>query len=220
MGVIVAFLMMLVLGALGGALAFLAVGETRTAASHHSGAEALYGAGVAIELALNALVAVPDWTLLLGGGVTSPFVDGAPGGARHTVAGAIDLSEATHEVRCGRRAPCTPEEIAAATADRPWGPNNPTWQLYVFGPLRDLVPLERVESHVYVVVWVGDDPSECDGRSDVDGGPCASGASRGRDAVALLAHAYGAYGTRRAVEVTAARTDTGSVRVTAWREVR
>ena len=220
MGAIVALMMMLVLGALGGAVAFLAAGETRTAGNHHSAAEVLYGADVAIALALNALVAVPDWIPLLGGGVTSPLVDGAPGGLRRTVAGAIDLGEATNEVRCGHRAPCTAEEIAATTEERPWGPNNPVWQLYAYGPLSDLIPLEGVGSHVYVVVWVGDDRSECDGRSDIDGGPCASGASRGRDALALLAHAYGAYGMRRAVEVSVARTDMSGVRITSWREVR
>lgn len=220
MGVIVAFAMMLLLGALGAAVAFLAVGETRAAGNHHSAAEVLYAADAAVQLALNDLAAVPDWTPLLGGGVTSSFVDGPPGGARPTAAGVLHLAEETNVARCGRRTPCTAEELAAATAERPWGPNNPVWQLYAHGPLPELLPLDGVESKVYVIVWVGDDPSECDGRADVDGGPCASGASRGRDAVVFLAHAYGAYGTRRAVEVSVARTDISGVRVTAWREVR
>jgi hypothetical protein len=72
---------------------------------------------------------------------------------------------------------------------------------------------------VYVVVWVGDDPAECDGRSDIDGGACAGGENPGANVVALLVHAYGAAGVLQEIEVTAGRPDPASrPRLLSWRQ--
>ena len=49
------------------------------------------------------------------------------------------------------------------TARRPWGTNNPIWRLYAHGALADLSPSGAIDSNVYVVVWVADDPLETDG---------------------------------------------------------
>ncbi len=53
-------------------------------------------------------------------------------------------------------------QMDAVTADRPWGMNNPRWQTFGSGWLRDIAPLADAP-HVYVVVWIGDDPLETDG---------------------------------------------------------
>ena len=89
----------------------------------------------------------------------SVFVDGAPSGSRQLRDGrSIDLADATSQ---------------ANGEPRPWGANNPRWQLFAYGPL----------GGAYVIVWAGDDPAETDGdpgRDDVLGNPGAGyrGASR------------------------------------------
>ena len=103
----------------------------------------------------------------------------------------------------------------AVTAERPWGANNPRWHVYGSGWLREVAP--GVDApHVYVVVWIGDDPLESDGNPLADD-PVAANA--GHQAVLLRAAAYAAYSVRRKIEVVARRDD-GIVRITSWREVR
>ncbi len=48
-----------------------------------------------------------------------------------------------------------------------WGANNPVWQVYAYGPVSDLLP-NGVSSPVFVLVLVGDDPSESDSNPQVD----------------------------------------------------
>jgi len=80
--------------------------------------------------------------------------------------------------------------------------DNPTWRMFAFGPLSQIQPTQDLRSNGYLVVWVGSDPAE--------------------DAVslALRAEAFGAAGTRRAVEATVRKTEAGGVRMLSWREVR
>lgn len=77
------------------------------------------------------------------------------------------------------------------------------WQLYGYGPLASLAGVPGLDSETYVIVWLGGHP--------VDGGP---------DTAAVLAHGYGPFGVRRAVEALVVRSPLSGVRVTAWREVR
>jgi hypothetical protein len=174
--------MIVLLGALGGALTLLAIGETYIAGNYRINSAAIYAADAAIEIATNHLVTVPDWTLVHAGTVVSTFIDGAPAGARNTAAGAIDPAVATIEVRSA--------------------PNGRPWQLYAYGRLHALAAQQPTDADIYVVVWIASHPA---------------GASA--DTAIVLAHAYGAYGVRRAVEATVARTSLSGVRVTAWREV-
>jgi hypothetical protein len=179
--VIVALLMMMLLGALGGALTFVAIGETRITGNYRSNAEAVYAAEATVEIVLNHLVTVPDWRPLHAGTIASPFIDGAPSGVRNTVAGPIDLATETELVR---RTP--PGRL---------------WQLYAYGPLRDLASISSRQSDIYAVVWIASHP-----------------VGAGNDSAVLLAHAYAPYGMRRAIEATVARTPISGVRVTNWRE--
>ena len=71
---------------------------------------------------------------------------------------------------------------------------------------------------MYVIVWIGDDPSENDDFPLVDGdesgasGKCGSPCKNpGRGVVSMIAHAYGPSGARRVIEATLARTDTTEI---------
>lgn len=179
---IIALLMMLLLSTLGGALTCTSIAETQVVGNYRAHTQAIYAADAAIEIVVNHLVTLPDWTVVHAGPVASPFVDGAPFGVRHTPAGPVDLAGVTNFVRSG--------------------PTGRLWQLYAYKRLQDLVPVPAVDAHVYVVVWVAAHP----------GAPV-------NDAALVLAHAYGPYGARRAMEAAVARTPLSGVRLTARREV-
>jgi len=79
----------------------------------------------------------------------------------------------------------------------------PVWQLFAYGPVSDLLPNGTVSSPIYVVVMIGDDPSETDGQPLVDGNTASN---PGSGVLALRAEAFGPHGTHRIVEATIART--------------
>jgi hypothetical protein len=220
---VLALMAVLVMATVGSALVLIAVTETRISASVAAGVEAFYGADAAIERALVDLAALGNWDDALSGATVSTLTDGPPRGIRVYAGERIDLDEATNMLRCARRIACTNADIATVTADRPWGANNPKWQLYAWGQLG---PAVGGDSGPYVVVWVADDPGETDGDPLHDG---TTADNPGRGMLALTAHAYGLSGTRRAIEATITRT-TGAdgagagppapVHVVSWREVR
>lgn len=215
---VAALMMMALLGALATSLTLAMVAETRIAAIYRDGVDARHAAEVAAAVAVEDLAGKPDWDDVLAGHTVSAFTDGEPTGLRSTPGGPLDLSVTTNVVRCGRASACTEANLSVATAERPWGSNNPRWRMYAYGRLRDLLP---VESDVYVIVWVGDDPAECDGTPEVDGGPCTDGVNSGANVVAMLAHAYAAAGVAQQIELTVGRAERGSrPRVLSWRHVR
>ena len=78
--------------------------------------------------------------------------------------------------------------------------------------MSDMLPTDTINSRMYVIVWVADDPSENDGSAKIDGGaPVDDDDNPGVGVISLLAHAYGPDGVRRVVEVTVARTDTTEI---------
>jgi len=217
---------MSVMSALGLALMLTTMAERKIAGSFERGTEAFYGADAGIERAMVDLLRLPSWDGALTGTVTSTFIDGGPDGVR---AGPgqlpFDLSEATSLVRCGKPA-CSDADLVAITEERPWGSNNPAWQPFAYGPLDQLLPDQRINSHIYVVVWVADDPSENDGDPRRDGGlpvgcdpardPGCQDRNLGRGVLLMKAKAFGPDGTQRAIEVTVKRTDLP--RIVSWRE--
>jgi Tfp pilus assembly protein PilX len=209
---IIALLSMMLMMALGLALVLTTTTETRISANYREGSEALYAADAAIERVMQDLLTVPDWnTVIADGGTTSAFIDGEPGERTLPDGTTLDLDEATAMVRCGKIA-CTDGDISTSTDERPWGQNNPRWQLYAYGPMTDMLPTDTINSRMYVVVWVADDPAENDGQAQVDGGAAVDGGDNpGGGVLSLLAHAYGPDGVRRVVEVTVARTDTTEI---------
>jgi len=213
---IVAMLIMVLLSALGLSLTMVTTTEARVANSYSSGSEAFYAADAALELAVNELALQPDWNRVLDGSVTSSFIDPAvssrpwPGGQARTSA------EATALVTCARTT-CSTTDMDARRADRPWGPNNPRWRLFAFGPVSAMSPSGSIDSAEYVAVWVGDDPQENDDNPLVDGDE-SRGPNPGRGVLALRVQAYGE-STLREVEATVSRAGSG-VRMISWREIR
>jgi hypothetical protein len=191
------------------------VTETKISSNYSSGNEALYAADAAVERVMQDLLTVPDWNNVLSGALSSSFIDGAPTGTRTLADGTkIDLIEATNMVRCGKIATCSDTDISTYTDDRPWGTNNPHWQLYAYGSMDNMLPTDTVNSRMFVIVWVGDDPSENDANPLEDGDASVdpnNSENPGKGVVSLLAHAYGPNGVRRVIEVTVARTDSTEI---------
>jgi hypothetical protein len=210
---IIALMAMTLLMALGVALVLTTMTETKIASNYRDGTEALYAADAAVERVMQDILTVPDWNNILNGTVTSAFIDGEPFGQRTLPDGSkLDLTEATNVLRCGHVAACSDAEMDALTNERPWGKNNPRWQLYAYGPLNDMLPTETINSNMYVIVWIADDPSELDDNPAKDGAPTASGAANpGAGVLAMVAQAYGPSGVQRTIEVTLARTDTTEI---------
>jgi hypothetical protein len=214
---IIALLSMLLLTALGMALSLTTTTERRISSNYRDGVETMYAADAGIERVMQDVLTVPDWNRILDGSVTSSFVDGVPGTRTLADGSTMNLLEATAMVRCGKTT-CSAADIDSATDERPWAKNNPRWQLYAYGPVTDILPTATVNSNVYIVVWIGDDPSENDDLPLVDGdesgnsGKCGSPCvNPGRGVVSMLAHAYGPGGVHRVIEATLARTDTTEI---------
>lgn len=204
----------------------LVVFMDRLAAGNIRGSIAmLYAADAGVELAARDL-ALADWGAALIGLEQGSLTDGAPGGAKPIPnGGEVNLSAATNLLNCGRATACSAAQMDANTPERPWGANNPRWQVYAFGPLTALRALAR-PAPGYLVVWVADDTRETDGDPAAD----AVGADEaGRGILRVRAEAFGPLGARRAIEAEVARVCTDGpagetcrpgVRVQSWQEVR
>jgi PilX N-terminal len=208
---VVALLAMLVMVALGAGLMVTAATESRITRNFRNHTEAFYAADAVLERTVDDLGAIADWNLVLSGGTRSAFVDGEPRGARVLADGrAVDLDGILNDANCRKPGGCSSAAMDAITADRPWGANNPRWQLFAWGYLNDLTPTATISSPFYVVVLVADDPSECDDNPLVDGGAmvsCPAGArtNPGAGILNLRAEAFGPFGAHRAIELTAGR---------------
>ena len=205
---VVSLMAMLLLSALGLALVMTTMTETKIAANYTNSAEAMYAADAAIERAIQDVLTVADWNSMLDGTAKSAFVDGTPGS--RTVHGGFtfNLNEATNLMNCGKTTTCSTSEMDTTTEDRPWGTNNPRWQLYAYGPVNNFMPTAVLNSTLYVIVWVADDPSETDNDPTKDGNVMTNA---GTGVITLRAAAYGANGVNRIVDVTLTRTDSTEI---------
>ena len=221
---VVAVLATLVLAAFGSALVLISVTETGISAYHERAAGALYAADAALERAIVDLFALADWNAALSGLATSTLTDGLPSGVRLLSGTQVDIDAISSELRCGRRDGCGEADLDAFTAERPWGVDNPRWQLFAWGPLSRMMPAVAPAHDAYVLVWVGDDAGDADGNPLQDGN---SADNPGSGIVQLTVQAYGPGGVRRILEATVARRvrddgqpDPGAVpRVVVWRAV-
>jgi hypothetical protein len=128
----------------------------------------------------------------------------------------LDLTQVLNLANCAKLAGCTSADMNAVTDDRPWGANNPRWQPYLYGSLASITGNPGWTPSLYVVVWVGDDPSEEDGNPLLDD---PREAHAGHGMVVLHAEAFGAASRRRVTEATVARAPHG-LRVHSWKELR
>jgi hypothetical protein len=194
----------------------LATGNVRASAGLMNAADA------GLELAAHDL-ARANWPAVLAGSEQASFSDGDPATVRGIPGGgAVNLLAETNTLNCGRTTACTAAQMNEVTDDRPWGVNNPRWRLYAYGALENLPALMR-PTPCYLAVWVADDVAE------VDGDPLVDGEVRGRGVLRARAVAFGALGSRRAVEAELARVCFGvpgeeicqpGIRVQSWQEVR
>jgi hypothetical protein len=206
--IIMALMTMMLLTALGLALVLATSAETMIAANYSSGQEALYAADAGMERAVLELPGIADLDALLQGQVASVFRDGVPGERRLPNGTNVDLVALTNVANCGTSAGCTLDQMNATTAERPWGANNPRWQLFAYGPVNDLLPAGVLNSPFYVVVWVGDDPAETDDDPTRDDALAAN--APGRGVVVVRAEAFGPFGSHKRVEMTVQRPTPGS----------
>lgn len=205
--VVIALVATMLLAALGQGLVLLGSTEHAIAANAHAGVETLYAADAAIACVMPELRQVPQWTNVLNGAVRSAFIDGTrtptlPSGET------VDLDALTIALQ------------ARSRASDPWGPNNPVWRLYAYGPLDRLAGsldgiIVAMRSRTYVTIWVADDPAEVDGDATVDS----------NRVLTMLAEAFGPSRSARSISVTIgapARAGVEQVRprVLSWREVR
>jgi hypothetical protein len=185
----------------------------------------LYAADAGIELAARDLALASNWDDVLSGGERAAFTDGAALGVRAIPGGgAVDLTAATNLLNCGKVTACTNGQMTANSTERPWGVNNPQWQLFAYGRLEDLGGLAR-PAPCYLVVWVADDGREQDGDPLID---AIEEGQPGHGIVRVRAEAFGLMGSRRAIEAELARVCPGGedddclpgVRVQSWQELR
>jgi hypothetical protein len=125
---------------------------------------------------------------------------------------ALDLDAIVNLANCSKRTPCSDADMDAITADRPWGANNPRWQLYGYGRLSRLAP--RVRASSYMIALVADDPSERDGDPLRD---APDPAEPGSGLMTMRIEAFGLRGGHRKLEITLARPPAApAVRVRSW----
>ena len=215
---IVALMMTLLMSTLAVVLILTTTVETRIASQFQRAQAGLYAADAIVERSLDDLLAVANWNRLLDGTARSSFVDGPSTGTRRLVDGTVlDLTQTVNLANCQKTTACSVADMNAISDDRPWGVNNPRWQLFAYGPLSNLLSSGAVDSPYYGVVMVGDDPAEDDNDPTLDG----TGANPGAGVVALRGEAFGPGGAHKVVELTVTRAQPEiAVKVLSWREVR
>ncbi len=222
---IIAILITSFLSALGLGL-MLAVFMDRLATGNMAGSVAmLYAADAGIELAARDLAQVADWADILSGSERSSVTDGSASGVRGIPGGGVvDLTALTNVLNCGRPTNCSVAQMNASAKERPWGVNNPRWQLFAYGSLERFAQLSRPVP-CYIVVWIADD-----GRED-DGDPLSDAIDedgRGHGIVRVHAEVFGHSGARRSIEAELVRVCRGEevagcpsgIRVQSWQELR
>ncbi len=214
---VIALLALSMLTAVGVAMLLNSSSDVVIAGAFRDQRSGIYAADAIVARALDEIAAA-DWTSLLSGSRSATLVDGAPRGTRTLSDGSvIDLQQIVNVANCQKASACTPAELTAVSGRRPWGMNNPRWQLYAYGPLRSMLPASVVDSPWYVVLLVADDPLLDD------------------DVIALRGEAFGPRNAHAVTELLAARSpaissgaDTDyngvdglrSMMVLSWREVR
>jgi hypothetical protein len=209
---LMALLATTLMAALGSALILNTTADTMIAANFRAAHAARAAADGTLALAVSELSGTGDWNAVLAG-ARSRFVDGPPGGDREQPGVSLNLSNVVSLANCGRKAACTEAEIDVATAERPWGANNPRWTLYLHTPLRDLSPSFEGPC-CYLVALVADDPSETDSNPRMDG----SGSSNpGAGILQVRAEAFGPHGAHAVAVATVSRRS-ARLRVVSWRD--
>jgi hypothetical protein len=167
-----------------------------------------YAADGALERTIAELVRAPDFTLVLNGSLTSTFTDGPPSGARRLNDGsALQLDTVVNLANCARVTTCAEADLSATGRDRPWGPHNPRWRLFSYGPLRPATGHSAPDLAVYAITMLADDPADTDDDAERDGGGVGSGANPGAGILWVRAEGFGPRGAHRVVQALVVRRD-------------
>ncbi len=198
--------------------------EPAITSAHEASLGSAYAAEAGLAIAVHELGGIADWNLVVSGQVRSAILQSAtdarlvlPDGTQ------ADVRRLTNVANCGQADGCTTAELDAFTADRPWGPNNPRWQVFGHARLDQLVPGDLRPPPYEMIVWVGDDPAELDGNPLRDSPPAPDGTRRpGTGLLVVRAESFGTRGAHRVVTVTVSRPLGGEAppQVVAWRELR
>ncbi len=186
---IVVLMATMLLTALAMTLVMVTSGETMLTANYRHSQETLYGADAAIERVVQDILTVSQWNDLLSptSNLQSSFTEGPS---------VVTLADGT--------VVDVPRELAAlqarTDASGVWGADNPRWQIYGWGPISSMLP-DGVDSPVFVAIFIADDASETDNDPTTDT----------NGVLTLHAEAWGAGGSRKAVEVTIARTSSTEI---------
>lgn len=207
---IVVIFAMLIMSALGAALALSGSTESAIAANFRWELEAEYAADEAFDAALHELTTA-DWNAVLTGAQVGT-VDGPPGVKQLASGVDVDLPRLVNHANCGKDAACTNVQMDAVTAARPWGLNNPRWVLFAYGPAGTPLPGSGAPC-CYGVVLAADDGSELDGNPLLDS--VLPGAA-GHRVLALRIEAIGTAGAHAVREATISARD-GRFRILTWR---
>ena len=201
-----------VLTAIGVMMLLTSSSEVAIAGAFRDRRAAVYAADSIVARAIDEIGATANWGVLLGGATSATLVDGPPSGTRTVFPGStIDLQQVVNMANCQKPSACTVAELTATTDRRPWGMRNPQWQLYAYGPLRNMLPSTGDDPPWYVVLMLADDPLQADA------------------VIALRAEAFGPRNGHTAVELLASR-QTGAasdyngeeyspMTILTWREV-
>jgi hypothetical protein len=215
--------------ALGSALVLISVTDTTISAHYREAARALLAAEAGLHRAFATLAASDDWTSILTSG-GSAFTDGPAAGVRRVAGTVVDLDRETNALRCGRARGCGGDERPGISGERPGRVDDPSWNLFAWGPLGRLVAVDDA-GDIYVAVWItvgADGPADDPESEEPEPEPA------GPALIRLLARAFGPMGAQRTVEATVVqewlrtRERTGEAvdaegrrtRMITWREVR
>ena len=149
MGVMLALVVTVMLGALGGGLVTIGNTETAIAANFRDASDALYAAESGAQHVVQELESSAAWTDWLGGLAGSSLADGT-------------LTPTLPSNRVVSLTAMTMDLQAQSDAAAAWGPNNPRWRLVAHAPASQLIGAGQ-PALTYVAVWMADDPSEIDG---------------------------------------------------------
>lgn len=194
MALAIVLLAMVLVSAIGAAMVALGDIEVMSTSSQADGLEAFYAADAAVEIVIDELAAMSDWSALPAGAALPAWSDGLTH-PNTELAGPVDLAALTTRLQ--------------SRTGTHWGLDSPRWHLLAHASLRAVLPAVGPGPAPYIVCWIADDEADGDGNADFD----ANGVVRVR------AMAIGRRDSRRAVDAVIARTTTpGVVRLLSWRD--
>jgi hypothetical protein len=203
-------LILVIVSAIGLGLSLITGLEPAAAANYECAWRARYAAEAGAMAAVHDLVADGEWAAALAGRWRPAHLAAVPAEIALPDGTHVGAAALTNLANCGHEASCSDAELEGFTAERPWGPNNPRWQIAGMLRLEGLQPATPGIPDAVVIVWVGDDPAELDGDPLRDSEPAADGTRvPGSCVVAIRAEAFSVRAGHRSVTATVARPGAG-----------